>query len=74
MASQDRGSFNNDRSRASEAGRKAGQATQSRSENQQGNQPSGKSGQQSAGNFANDPSRAAKAGRKDGEQSGGDRH
>jgi uncharacterized protein len=47
---QSSGNFKNDPQRASEAGRKGGQA----------------GGQASGGNFKNDPERAAEAGRKGG--------
>jgi general stress protein YciG len=56
------GNFSNDREKASEAGRKGGQASTS---NKSG------SGSQGGGNFANDREKASEAGKKGGKSTGG---
>ncbi len=69
MANEQRGgsgNFANDPQRASEAGKKGGEHSQSGQQSQTG----GSSKQQGgSGNFANDPQRASEAGRKGGQQS-----
>jgi uncharacterized protein len=60
------GNFANDPKRASEAGKKGGEASHG---GRQHSQSHGGSGQQ--GSFANDPQRASEAGRKGGEASHG---
>jgi general stress protein YciG len=69
LASQDKGNFASGRDRASEAGRKGGEA----SHGGQSSQSSAKSGQQTGGNFTNDLASASESGRKGGERSGGNR-
>lgn len=63
------GNFANDRQKASEAGRKGGQAAQqSGNAHQLTDEDRSKGGSMSGGNFANDPERASEAGRKGGSQ------
>jgi general stress protein YciG len=67
------GNFAEDRERASEAGRKGGEASGGNFANdpERAAEAGRKGGEVSGGNFANDPERAAEAGRKGGEASGG---
>lgn len=60
MANKNPGNFSNDHQKASDAGRKGGQAS--------GSNNAGKS---SEGNFANDRQKASEAGKKGGKNSGG---
>lgn len=60
------GNFANDREKASEAGKKGGQASGGRSGS--GGQGSGR-----AGSFADDKQKASEAGKKGGQSSGGGR-
>jgi general stress protein YciG len=68
VSSQDKGNFNKDRKRASEAN----QMGQSGGGKRQGSQTGGKQGQQTGGTHTDDPSRAAEMERKGGEHSGGE--
>jgi len=67
------GNFAEDRERASEAGRKGGEASGGNFANdpERASEAGRKGGEASGGNFANDPERASEAGRKGGEVSGG---
>jgi len=57
---QNPGNFSNDRQKASDAGRKGGQASGTNN-----------TGNSSGGNFANDRQKASDAGKKGGKSSGG---
>jgi general stress protein YciG len=66
------GNFANDRERASEAGKKGGQQTQTqRGGSRESTQQGPGSERSGSGNFANDPQRANEAGQKGGEHSHG---
>jgi general stress protein YciG len=65
------GNFSNDREKASEAGRKGGQASGGNKGGQASTSNKSGSGSQGGGNFANDREKASEAGKKGGKSTGG---
>lgn len=66
-----KGTFADNPQRASEAGRKGGQQSQSTGDKHSTQKDSGSSQRGGSGNFANDPQKASEAGRKGGAHSQG---
>lgn len=67
------GNFANDREKASEAGKKGGQASGGQQSQPADKSTSGGQGSGGRGNFADDREKASEAGKKGGEHSGGGR-
>ncbi|WP_081794855.1 general stress protein [Pseudomonas sp. H1h] len=67
------GNFANDREKASEAGKKGGQASGGQHPHTADKSTSGGQGSGRSGNFADDREKASEAGKKGGEHSGGGR-